>query len=487
MLKQTQEILDRYKAGVEITQVQLQKVDPPAAVIESFRDVQRANTDAERMRNEAESYRNDIVPRARGDAARIVAEGQGAKAASVAQATGQAQRFDSVLKAYQAAKDVTLRRMYLDTMQDVLAHSQPLVVDDKLKGLVPFLPLNVPPPARGCSRRARLRPPPWEPADEPHHHRRHRARSWCWPFIAERQPVHRRADRAGAGRAVRRGGAPDRAARLHAKLPIVQNVITFDRRLLAVELPGEEVILGDQRRLIVDTFTVFRITDPLRFYQAIGPIPDNIRGRLNSIVTGSLRRVLGNNKLLDVLSADRERIMSTIRGQVNTEMQNFGVTIVDVRIRRADLPQENTQAILSRMQSERQRVAAQARAEGAEASQRIKADAERERTVLVADARATADNLRGEGEGEATNIYAKAFGQDPAFFSIWRTLQGYRDIFDSGDGAPGGHAGQRLPEVSAGAPGCRDPMQIASSGLPVITHRRNRGARMIRTVVSFAG
>jgi modulator of FtsH protease HflK len=146
VLKQTQEILDRYKAGVEITQVQLQKVDPPAAVIESFRDVQRANTDAERMRNEAESYRNDIVPRARGDAARIVAEGQGAKAASVAQANGQAQRFDSVLKAYQAAKDVTLRRMYLDTIQDVLAHSQPLIVDDKLKGLVPYLPLNLPPP-----------------------------------------------------------------------------------------------------------------------------------------------------------------------------------------------------------------------------------------------------------------------------------------------------------------------------------------------------
>ena len=146
VLKQTQEILDRYKAGIEVTQVQLQKVDPPAAVIESFRDVQRANTDAERMRNEAESYRNDIVPRARGDAARIVAEGQGAKAASIARATGEAQQFDSVLKAYQAAKDVTLRRMYLDTMQDVLMHGQPLVVDDKLKGLVPFLPLNVPPP-----------------------------------------------------------------------------------------------------------------------------------------------------------------------------------------------------------------------------------------------------------------------------------------------------------------------------------------------------
>ena len=144
VMKQTQLTLDRYDVGVEITQVQLQKVDPPAAVIESFRDVQRANTDADRMRNEAESFHNDIVPRARGEAARIAAEAQGIKQASVAQATGQAQRFESVLAAYQLAKDVTLRRMYIDTMTDVLSHAQTLVVDDKLKGLVPFLPLNVP-------------------------------------------------------------------------------------------------------------------------------------------------------------------------------------------------------------------------------------------------------------------------------------------------------------------------------------------------------
>ena len=219
---------------------------------------------------------------------------------------------------------------------------------------------------------------------------------------------------------------------LHAKLPFVQDVISFDRRLLNVELPGEEVILGDQRRLIVDSFTVFRISDPLKFYQAVGPIPDAIRGRLNSIVTSSLRRVLGKNALLDVLSADRERIMATIREQVNADMANFGVSIEDVRIRRADLPEENTQAILSRMQSERQRIAAQARAEGAEQSAKIKADAERERTVLLADARATSDKLRGEGEGEATRIYAAAFNKDPQFFSIWRTLQSYRDVFDSG-------------------------------------------------------
>jgi membrane protease subunit HflK len=155
--KQTQQILDKYGAGIEITQVQLQRVDPPPAVIESFRDVQRANTDAERLRNEAQAYANDIVPRARGDAAAIVFQGEGAKQATIAQATGQAQQFDAVLKAYQAAKDVTLQRMYLDTMQDVLAHSQPVVVDDKLKGLLPFLPLNIPPPGKPA-------PPPPAPS-----------------------------------------------------------------------------------------------------------------------------------------------------------------------------------------------------------------------------------------------------------------------------------------------------------------------------------
>ncbi len=145
VLRQTQQILNQYHAGIEVTQVQLQRVDPPDAVIESFRDVQRANTDAERMVNEAEAYRNGIVPRARGDAARIVAQGQAAKQAAVAQATGQAQQFDAVLKAYQAAKDVTLKRMYLDTMSAILSHAHPLVVDNQLKGILPFLPLEVPP------------------------------------------------------------------------------------------------------------------------------------------------------------------------------------------------------------------------------------------------------------------------------------------------------------------------------------------------------
>lgn len=138
----TQAILDQYKAGVEITQVQLQKVDPPNAVIDSFRDVQRANTDAERMRNEAESYRNDIVPRARGEAARLTAEAEGARQGLVAEASGQAQRFLSVYQAYQVAKDVTLRRLYIETMQEILTKTPSVVVDDRLQGIVPFLQLD---------------------------------------------------------------------------------------------------------------------------------------------------------------------------------------------------------------------------------------------------------------------------------------------------------------------------------------------------------
>jgi membrane protease subunit HflC len=220
---------------------------------------------------------------------------------------------------------------------------------------------------------------------------------------------------------------------LNFKTPFVQSVLYFDKRLQNIELTGDQITLGDQRRLVVDSFTVYRITDPLLYYQSVGPVEDGIRGRLNSVVSAALRDVLADNKLLDVLSAKRDQIMAAIRDRVNMQMKGFGVAIEDVRIRRADLPEENTKAILARMQSERQRVAAQARAEGAEASAKIRADAERERTVLLAEARATADKLRGEGEAEATRISSQAYSQDANFYNAWRTLQAYRDTFESGN------------------------------------------------------
>jgi len=219
---------------------------------------------------------------------------------------------------------------------------------------------------------------------------------------------------------------------LHAKLPFIQSVISLDRRLLDYEAPGEELILGDQRRLIVDSFTRFRITDPLLYFQTVGAAENGIRGRLASIVSSALRRVLGNERLLAVLSSDRLRIMNEIRDQVNVEAKRFGVEVADVRVRRADLPEENTQAVLSRMQSERERVAREARAEGAEQATRIRAAADRDRTVLLAEAQGTADATRGQGEQEAIRISADAFQRDPEFFRFWRTMQAYRETFSEG-------------------------------------------------------
>jgi len=220
---------------------------------------------------------------------------------------------------------------------------------------------------------------------------------------------------------------------LHYKVPLVQSVIAFDRRLLDYDSAGEEVILGDQRRLIVDSFTRFRITDPLLFFQTAGAAETGIRGRLGSIVSSALRRVLGNEPLLAVLSTDRTRVMTDIRTQVNEEARRFGIVVEDVRIRRADLPDENTQAILARMQSERERVAREARAEGAEVAARVRAGADRERTVILAEAQAQSDVLRGQGEQESIRIFADAFQRDPQFYQFYRTMQAYREAFSDGD------------------------------------------------------
>ncbi len=264
---------------------------------------------------------------------------------------------------------------------------------------------------------------------------------------------------------------------LQVKLPFIQSVITFDRRLLDYDAAGEEVILGDQRRLIMDSFTRYRITDPLLFFQTVGATEGGIRARLNSIVTSALRRVLGNEPLLAVLSTDRVRIMAEIRRQVNEEARRFGIEVTDVRIRRSDLPDENTQAILNRMQSERERVAREARAEGAEVAARVRAGADRERTVLLAEAQAQADILRGQGEQEAIRIFAEAFQRDPQFFQFWRSMQAYREAFSEGDArlllSPDSEFFRffrqgMLPPVEAAAPAPAVPAPAPAAAQPAI-------------------
>ncbi|HSA80978.1 MAG TPA: protease modulator HflC [Geminicoccaceae bacterium] len=215
-------------------------------------------------------------------------------------------------------------------------------------------------------------------------------------------------------------------AGLHAKLPFIQNAIYIDRRVLDFDAESQEVILGDQKRLVVDAFARYKIIDPLRFYQSVGS-EGVLRGRIDTILDASLRKVLGEVPLFTVLSADRAALMNSIRDQANTEAKQFGIDIVDVRIKRADLPAENSQAIYRRMQTEREREAKELRAQGAELAQRIRSRADRERRVIIAEAEKEGQIIRGEGDAQAIRIFAEAFGQDVDFFTFYRSMQAYRD------------------------------------------------------------
>lgn len=219
---------------------------------------------------------------------------------------------------------------------------------------------------------------------------------------------------------------------LHFKIPFIQNVFTFDHRVLDYDVPKEEVIASDQKRLVVDSFARYRIVDPLRFFQAVGN-EAVVRTRLASIINSSVRRALGNVPLAQIVSGERAMLMTQIRDMVNAETKNFGINIVDVRIKRTDLPAENSQAIYRRMQTERNRKAKQLRAQGAEEAQKIRAKADRDKIVLLAEARKTGQIARGEGDAKAVRIFADAFGRDIDFFEFYRSMQAYSDALNSGD------------------------------------------------------
>jgi modulator of FtsH protease HflC len=258
---------------------------------------------------------------------------------------------------------------------------------------------------------------------------------------------------------------------LKFKRPFVEDVITYDKRVLDFEPPHEEVIVSDQKRLVVDAYTRYRIVNPLLFYQTVGT-EQGVRARLSALVTGSLRRVLGSVTLSDILSTRRSAIMNQIRDDVAIQAQPLGIEVVDVRLRRADLPEENSQAIYARMQSEREREARQFRSEGAEAAQNV-----RERTIILADAQRDAQRVRGDGDGQAVQIYGDAFGQDKQFFSFYRSLQAYREALNGRDTAfvlsPDGHffrffngmapgittAGAAMPPATATAGATTTPSQ----------------------------
>lgn len=212
---------------------------------------------------------------------------------------------------------------------------------------------------------------------------------------------------------------------LHFKLPFVQNVHLIEKRILSLDTEPEEVIAQDQKRIVVDAFSRYRVTDPLKFYQAVGTT-ERARLTLEPKIISSLRAVLGKELFANLLSGERSAMMRRIREQVNTEAEQLGVAIVDIRIKRADLPEANKAAVFNRMRTEREREAREERALGDEEARRITARADRERTVLLAEARKKSEILRGEGDAARAAIFNEAAGRDPEFYAFYRSLQAYR-------------------------------------------------------------
>ena len=219
---------------------------------------------------------------------------------------------------------------------------------------------------------------------------------------------------------------------LNFKLPFIQNVVFLDKRILNLDAPPEEVIASDQKRLIVDAFARIQIVDPLKFYISVGN-ERVARSRLSTIINSRIRSVLGTQRLQTLLSEDRTKQMALIQEGVNNEAEKFGIKIVDVRIKRADLPQANSNAIFARMQTEREREAKEFRAKGAEMAVTITSTADKEVTVFLANAEKKSEIMKGEGDGQRNKIFAQAFGQDPQFFAFYRAMQAYEKALIGGE------------------------------------------------------
>ncbi len=219
---------------------------------------------------------------------------------------------------------------------------------------------------------------------------------------------------------------------LNFKAPFIDTVISIDKRILDLENPSQEVIASDQKRLVVDAFARYRIKNALRFYQSVGSIQAaNIQ--LTTLLNASLRRVLGEVTFIQVVRDEREALMGRIREQLDKEADGYGIQVVDVRIRRADLPEQNSQAVYQRMQTERQREAAEFRAQGGQKAQEIRSSADREATVIIADANSTGEQVRGAGDGERNRLFAEAYGKDPDFFAFYRSMSAYENGLKSAD------------------------------------------------------
>ena len=425
-----QETLDAYGAGVLINVVQLQAVQPPSEVRQAFFDVNAAQQDAVRVQNEAETFASRVVPEARGEAARTVQQAEAYREQSVADATGQAARFRQVYEEYRKAPDVSRERIFLETMERVYGGVDKIIVDQNGQGVVPFLPLNQP----------SLRPQPQgsrQPAGS-HAMNSTTLRTGVLILLAlaaivlyssvfiVQQTQYALVLRFGAVQsAISEPG-------LKFKLPLVDNVTYFDKRVLDLDLPVQTMLSADRQNLEVDAFTRYRIIDPLRFYQAVGNIA-LANQRLSSFTNSAMRNILASASRDAIVRTERADLMNRIQDDVNRQAASLGIEMIDVRLTRVDLPAANSQAVYQRMRTEREREAADLRANGQQQAQTIRARAEREATIIRAEANRQAEELRGQGDADRNRILAEAFGLDPEFFAFYRSMQAYETGLKGGD------------------------------------------------------
>ena len=416
-----QTVLNDYHAGVLVKQVQLQSVDAPAQVISAYRDVTAAQQDQQRAVNDAETYANSVVPEAEGRASRILAEAKAYKQQTILDATGPDGALQPDLRPVQ---ERARRHPRAHVSGDDGAGARRNEQDDPRRALgerAGSLSGARPddPEARGS---AEMRNPfsglailiaivaAIVVAD--------------YTFFTVDPTEQALVLRFGAAGAATSIGTPG----LHARVPFIDTVVYIDKRILALDNERQEVLVAENQRLEVDAFVRYRIADPLLFYQSVF----NVKGadaQLGGMLNSALRRTLSEASIVDIVRNHRDALMADIRDQVKIGAARFGLDIVDVRIKRADLPPENSEAVFRRMQAERQRLAATFRAQGSQQSQQIKANADATVTVTVAQAQQQSEQIRGEGDAERNRIFAQAYGADPDFFAFYRSMQAYDAAF----------------------------------------------------------
>ena len=407
-----QKLLKLYESGITVTVVKLLPVDVPDEVKDAFHDVVRALEEKQQKINEARAYNEDKLPRAKGQAQKIVNGAEAYKRKRIAQAEGDAARFTSVLEQYKLARDVTRKRLHLETMERILHRVPKKVFIDKdvAKSTLPFLPIgdNAAIPTGGCEVSKTIAI----------------AIALVLLIVATSSIIF--VDETEYVLIIQ-FGKPKRThttAGVRYKIPFAETAIRLNRRILASDAPAQEYLSKDKKRLVADPVTRWRIVEPLKFYEKMR---DELRAKtsLDDIVIGELRQELGDHDMADMVGSGRETYMDAVTQRVKTKATEYGIDVVDVQIKHLDLPTQVQQSVFNRMIAERKQLANKYRSKGQEESDIITSQTDLEQETILANANKTAETVMGEGDGEATRIYAEAYSADEEFFRFTRNLEAY--------------------------------------------------------------